>query len=182
GLMIPPDVAATMVSIIVVSFAATPLDTSVRLMRYIIAELAVEYKMPVLSTAHVATTIAVVSRAALLWLPECPNGFGSRCYLLWPLFGTANQLLAGISLLLIAIWLKRLGRNYSIVLIPMIFLMFMTLYAMFQQVVFEWSWFGSSSNMLLFVFGAIIFVFAVWIMLTAFSSLSKKADDLPNDH
>ncbi|ASN05951.1 carbon starvation CstA family protein [Virgibacillus necropolis] len=177
GLMIPPEVATTIVSIIIISFAATSLDTSVRLMRYIIAELGVEYKMPALSKTHVATSIAVVASAALVLLPEGPKGFGSGGYLLWPLFGTSNQLLAGISLLLISIWLKRLGRNYLITLIPMIFVLFMTLLAMFQQVVFEWSWFGSNSNTLLFVFGAVIFVFAVWIILTAFSTLTKNIDD-----
>ncbi|MCG1029420.1 carbon starvation protein A [Virgibacillus halodenitrificans] len=176
GLAIPPDIATTIVSIIVVSFAATTLDTSVRLMRYIIAELGVEYKVPALTKTHVATTVAVVSSAALVLLPEGPKGFGSGGYQLWPLFGTANQLLAGISLMLIAVWLKRLGRNYAVVLIPMIFLMFMTLYAMFQQVLFEWSWFGSNSNTLLFVLGAIIFVFAIWIILTAFSVLSGKQE------
>src|SRR5699024_1483687 len=155
------------------------LDTSVRLMRYIIAELGVEYKMPVLTRTHVATTVAVVSSAALVLLPHGPKGFGSGGYLLWPLFGTSNQLLAGISLLLISIWLKRAGRNYAITLIPMIFLMFMTLYAMFQQVVFQWSWFGSESNWLLFTFGAIIFVFAVWIILTAFATLTRNKKDNP---
>src|SRR5699024_253118 len=177
GLAIPTDIATTIVSIIVVSFAATSLDTSVRLMRYIIGELGIEYHVPSLSKPHVATSIAVISSAALVLLPEGPKGFGSGGYLLWPLFGTANQLLAGISLLLIAIWLKRLGRNYAVVLIPMIFVMFMTLYAMFQQVVFEWSWIGDDSNTLLFVLGAIIFVFAVWIALTAFSALSGKIDN-----
>ncbi len=182
GLMIPPDVAATIVSVIVVSFAATTLDTSVRLMRYIIAELGVEYKIPALTKTHVATTVAVVSSAALVLLPEGPKGFGSGGYLLWPLFGTSNQLLAGISLLLISIWLKRQGRNYMITFIPMVFLMFMTLWAMFQQVVFQWSWWGSSSSTLLFVFGAIIFVFAVWIILTAFTALTGKMDqDIDTD-
>lgn len=182
GLMIPPDVAATIVSVIVVSFAATTLDTSVRLMRYIIAELGVEYKMPALTKTHVATSVAVVSSAALVLLPEGPKGFGSGGYLLWPLFGTSNQLLAGISLLLISIWLKRQGRNYMITFIPMVFLMFMTLWAMFQQVVFQWSWWGSESSTLLFVFGAIIFVFAVWIILTAFTALTGKMDqDIDTD-
>lgn len=177
GLGIPTDIATTIVSIIVVSFAATTLDTSVRLMRYIIAELGIEYKMQPLTKTHVATTIAVLSSAALVLIPEGPNGFGSGGYLIWPLFGTANQLLAAISLFLIAIWLKRKGSNYMVALIPMIFLIFMTLYAMFQQVVFEWSWLGSGSNMLLFVLGSIIFVFAVWIALTSFSELIKKVED-----
>ncbi|MDY7046452.1 carbon starvation protein A [Virgibacillus sp. M23] len=181
GLAIPPDVAVTIVSIIVVSFAATTLDTSVRLMRYIIAELGSEYNLPVLTRTHVATTVAVASSAALVLLPEGPKGFGSGGYQLWPLFGTANQLLAGISLMLIAVWLKRLGRNYAVVFIPMVFLMFMTLYAMFQQVLFEWSWLGSSPDILLFIFGAIIFIFALWISITAFSVLrgndGKPLDD-----
>lgn len=173
GLMIPPDISTTIVSIIVVSFAATTLDTSVRLMRYIIAELGMEYKLPVLAKKHVATTVAVLSSAALVLLPKGPQGFGSGGYLLWPLFGTANQLLAAISLLLIAVWLKRLGRSYTVVLIPMFFVLATTLYAMFQQVALQWSWFGSDQNNLLFIFGAIIFVFAIWISITALSVLTK---------
>src|SRR5699024_5173699 len=176
GLLIPNDVAVTIVSIIVVSFAATTLDSSVRLMRYIISELGMEYNVPALERKHVATSIAVLSSAALVLLPEGPQGFGSGGYLLWPLFGTSNQLLAAISLLLIAVWLRRLGRNYVPVLIPMFFVLGTTLLAMFKQVVFEWSWFGSEQNNLLFIFGAIIFVFAFWISLTAFVELTKKKD------
>ncbi|MDG5472667.1 carbon starvation protein A [Jeotgalibacillus sp. ET6] len=172
GLGIPAEIAATIVSIIVVSFAATTLDTSVRLMRYIIAELGSEYNVPALTKTHVATTIAVVSSAALVLIPEGPQGFGSGGYLLWPLFGTSNQLLAGISLLLISVWLKKLGRNYLITLIPMIFLLFMTLYAMVQQVLFEWAWWGDQPSSLLFIFGAIIMGFAIWIVITALSALA----------
>ncbi len=174
GLMIPSAVAATIVSVIVVSFAATTLDTSVRLMRYIISELGVEYNIPSLEKKHVATTIAVVASAALVLIPEGPNGFGSGGYLLWPLFGTSNQLLAGISLLLISIWLRQLGRSYVITIVPMIFLMFMTLWAMFQQVFLQWAWYAAAPNMLLFVFGAIIFVFALWIIITAIQVLASK--------
>ncbi len=178
GLGIPADIAATIVSVIIVSFAATTLDSSVRLMRYIIAELGSEYNVKPLTKTHVATTVAVVSSAALTLLPEGPKGFGSGGYLLWPLFGTSNQLLAGISLLLISIWLKRQGRNYMATLIPMVFLMFMTLWAMIDQVIFEWSGYGEAEgNMLLFIFGSIILVFTLWILITAISSLSKKDDD-----
>src|SRR5699024_3074760 len=56
GIAIPAGVAETIVSIIVISFAATSLDTSVRLMRYIIGELGRDYQMPSLTRPHVATT------------------------------------------------------------------------------------------------------------------------------
>ncbi|MFD1019757.1 carbon starvation CstA family protein [Thalassobacillus hwangdonensis] len=177
GLGIPASVAATIVSVIVVSFAATTLDSSVRLMRYIISELGTEYKVTPLTKMHVATTVAVVSSAALTLIPQGPKGFGSGGYLLWPLFGTSNQLLAGISLLLISIWLKRLGRNYLPAVIPMVFLMFMTLWAMIVQVFNEWAPWNEGSDWLLFSFGAIILVFALWILITAASALGKKDDD-----
>lgn len=182
GLLIPADIAATIVAVIIVSFAATTLDSSVRLMRYIIAELGQEYKLPALSKTHVATTIAVVSSAALVLLPEGPNGFGSGGYLLWPLFGTSNQLLAGITLLLITIWLKRQGRNYLPTLIPMVFILFMTLWAMAQQVIFQWSPYAETgTNLLLFGFGSLILVFALWIIIVAISELTKGKKDVNTD-
>ncbi|WP_102347441.1 carbon starvation CstA family protein [Bacillus sp. Marseille-P3661] len=179
GIGIPADIASTIVAVIVVSFAATTLDTSVRLMRYIIAELGSEYNIQSLTKTHVATTIAVVSSAALVLLPEGPNGFGSGGYLLWPLFGTSNQLLAGITLLLITMWLKNQGRNYLVTLIPMAFLMFMTVWAMAQQVFLDWSGWGTTDgNMLLFVFGAIILGFTFWIFIEAVAALTKKNNNI----
>lgn len=175
GIWIPADIARTIVSIIVVSFAATTLDTSVRLMRYIIAEIGSEYNVQALTKTHVATTVAVVSSAALVLLPKGPNGFGSGGYLLWPLFGTSNQLLAGVSLLLISIWLKRQGRNYLVTFIPMVFVFFMTLWAMIQQVVFQWSGYGSGElNMLLFGIGGLILIFVFWIIIEAIAAFSRN--------
>ncbi|WP_221568883.1 carbon starvation protein A [Alkalihalobacillus sp. TS-13] len=180
GVGIPANIASTIVAVIVISFAATSLDTSVRLMRYIISELGTEYKLPALTKAHVATTIAVGTSAMLVLLPEGPNGFGSGGYLLWPLFGTSNQLLAGISLLLVSIWLKKQGRNFMPTFIPMVFVLFMTVWAMGKQVIFEWSGAGAAdTNVLLFIFGALILGFALWIIIEAFQVLSKKQD--PSD-
>ncbi|WP_044748752.1 carbon starvation protein A [Bacillus alveayuensis] len=175
GVWIPVDIARTIISVIVVSFAATSLDTSFRLMRYIISEIGAEYNIKPLTKAHVATSIAVLSSAALVLLPKGPNGFGSGGYLLWPLFGTSNQLLAGVSLLLITIWLKRQGRNYLVTFVPMVFVFFMTLWAMIQQVVFQWSGLGASdANMLLFVLGSLILVFAFSIIVLAFSTFNNR--------
>ena len=168
GLMIPLQAAETIIAVIVISFAATTLDTSVRLMRYIINELGEEYEVSALKKLHPSTAIAVAASAALVLLPEGPRGLGSGGYLLWPLFGTSNQLLAGISLLLITIWLNRKGRPIIYTLIPMIFLLFMTLWAMTEQVVFQWSGFGdSNADWLLFGFGAVILGFTIWIFVEA---------------
>ncbi len=168
GLMIPMEAAQTIIAVIVISFAATTLDTSVRLMRYILNELGHEYKVRPLTHLHASTFLAVGSSAALVLIPEGPHGFGSGGYILWPLFGTSNQLLAGISLLLVTIWLKRNGRSIIYTLVPMIFVLFMTIWAMAEQVIFDWSgWGEADSNLLLFSFGAIILGFAIWIILEA---------------
>ena len=175
GLFIPTEVARTIVAVIVVSFAATTLDTSVRLMRYIISELGSEYQLNLLTKRHVATSIAVGTSAALVLLPKGPQGFGSGGFLLWPLFGTSNQLLAGISLLLVTIWLKKQNRNYLVTLIPMVFLLFMTFWAMIKQVVFGWSGLGAAEqNLFLFFLGSIILCFSLWILWEAFRSLAKR--------
>ncbi|MCH2449326.1 MAG: carbon starvation protein A [Gracilimonas sp.] len=177
ALLIPLEAAKTIIAVIVISFAATTLDTSVRLMRYILNELGEEYKIKPLKKVHTSTLIAVGASAALVLLPEGPRGLGSGGYLLWPLFGTSNQLLAGISLLLVTIWLKRQGRSIIYTLIPMVFLMIMTLWAMTEQVIFDWSGWGMNDpNMLLFVFGAIILGFTIWIILEAVALVRQEKD------
>ena len=179
GLMIPPAAAETIIAVIVISFAATTLDTSVRLMRYIINELGAEYKVQPLTWLHTSTFLAVGSSAALVMIPEGPHGVGSGGYVLWPLFGTSNQLLAGISLLLVTIWLKRRGRNVAYTLLPMIFLLFMTIWAMAEHVFFEWSgWGAAEGNALLFVFGALILGFAIWIILEAIRLMGRPDKEL----
>lgn len=170
GIAIPAKVAETLVSIIVISFAATSLDTSVRLMRYIVGELGHDFKMPSLAKPHVATSIVIVISAALVLIPQGPKGFGSGGYLIWPLFGTSNQLLAGITFLLLSIWLRNQGRKIVFTVVPGIFLLFVTIYAMGQQVFFDWMGVGAQSNgfePLLFILGVIILVFAVWVIIEA---------------
>ncbi len=145
-------------------------------MRYIIAELGMEYNVKSITSKHSATTLAVVASTILVLLPG-DRGLGSGGYLLWPLFGTMNQLLAGISLLLLSIYLGRKGRNILPALIPMGFIMVMTLYAMYLQVFTQWAPWAAQSDWLLFILGAVVFVFAIWIVLTAISVLRKEKDN-----
>jgi carbon starvation protein len=49
---------------------------------------------------------------------------------IWPVFGAANLLLAGLVLLVIAVWLKKTGKKSTFVLIPMSFMNIMTIWAL----------------------------------------------------
>ncbi len=165
GLGIPHGVATIFAAVVVISFAATTLDTSVRLQRYIIAELGVEYRVKAVQNRWVATLIAVAS-CALLALGLDRGAGGMR---LWPLFGTTNQLLAGLSLLVLTLFLVKLGRRAWVTAIPMAFLLFMTTWAMILNLVR----FAGDDQVLLTVVGAAILVLEVWLLFEAFSAMRR---------
>ena len=67
---------------------------------------------------YVSTGITVVL-GVLLGL----NGYEK----IWALFGSANQLLAGLGLLAVATWLGNIGKNNKMFLIPMAFMIVVTI-------------------------------------------------------
>ncbi|MES0489616.1 MAG: carbon starvation protein A [Leptospirales bacterium] len=172
---IPVEIGKTIVAVIVISFAATSLDTAMRLMRYIINELGKEYKVNILTKKHVATSLGIGASALLAMLPQSDKGFGSGGFTLWPLFGTGNQLLAGITLLIITIWLKVTKKNFIPSLIPMLFLLAMTIWAMVEQVFYIWP--GQSDSGILLFFGSIILFFAFWILVEGVRVVMAKTDE-----
>jgi len=159
GVGIPQQVAVIFAAVVVISFAATTMDTGVRLLRYIITELGVEYGVKVVQNRWIATFIAVASCAALALGIDRGAG-GMR---LWALFGTTNQLTAGLSLLIVSIFLLKLGRKIWITVIPMAFLLFMTTWAMIDNMIRYWT----DSQALLLGVGGAIFVLELWLIFEA---------------
>lgn len=167
GLGIPADIGQIFASVLVISFAATTMDTGMRLQRYIIAELGETFNIKFLTNGTVATIAAGLSTALLAFGADPKGGAGGM--IIWPLFGTTNQLVAGLSLLLISLYLKKLKRPTVYTLAPMIFLLAMTTIGMFQQV---GQWMGQQ-NWLLTVMGSIVLVLELWLMLEAFSAFRR---------
>ncbi len=165
GLGIPQRVAVIFAAVVVISFAATTMDTGVRLQRYIIAELGATYRLKVVQNRWIATVIAVMS-CVLLALGLDRGAGGMR---LWPLFGTTNQLTAGLSLLVITLFLVRLGRPVWVTVVPMVFLLFMTTWAMILNLV---GYYSDSQALLLGVGGA-IFVLELWLVFEAITALRR---------
>ncbi len=163
GIGIPHDVAVIFAAVVVITFAATTMDTGVRLQRYIIAELGAQYKVRFVQHRVFATTIAVVS-CAFLALGLDRGAGGMR---LWALFGTTNQLTGGLSLLVITLFLYRLGRRIWVTVIPMVFLLVMTTWAMVLNLIRYYS----DSQVLLLVVGGAIFVLELWLVFEAVVAL-----------
>jgi carbon starvation protein len=154
---IPHTLVITLMGVFVASFAATTLDTATRIQRYIIAEMAESCKVPALGKKHPATFIAVATALLLAF----SGGGGTGALALWPLFGALNQLLAGLALLVITVWLARKGVPIFYTAIPMVFMVGITGWAMKINLV----QFYNQKSLLLFAIGAIIAVLQVWMVV-----------------
>jgi carbon starvation protein len=118
--------ATTFAAMAFSTFIFDTLDVSTRLGRYILQEL-MERSSRATATAATAVTVLV----PLAWLILAGEG---AYRLFWILFGTSNQLLAALSMLGIAVWMRRTGRRSAFVWVPMLFVMAITLWSLVAQV------------------------------------------------
>jgi carbon starvation protein len=165
GLGLPKSLVITLMGVFVASFAATTLDTATRLQRYIISEIAQSCKMPALGKKHPATLIAVFTAFLLAF----SNEGGKGALALWPLFGAVNQLLGGLALLVITVWLSRKKHSMIYTGIPMVFMIIMTAWAMKINLVD----FYANGEWLLFSIGSIIMLLQVWMVVEGVIVLAR---------
>ncbi len=110
---------ATVITVVIISFAATTMDSATRIQRYVIQELAAATGIRILGHRQVATAVAVLSAAALALLA---GQGGTGGLVLWPIFGVTNQLLASLTLVVLTTWQARRGRLIWPTLLPLLFL------------------------------------------------------------
>ncbi len=162
------EFAATLLTVMAVLFAGTTMDAGVRLQRYIVQEWGTIYNIAPLRNGYVATGVAVSSCLALAFGAGGAEGTGGM--VLWPLFGTTNQLLAGLTLLVISVILVKLGRPSRYTLVPMVFVTSMAFLSALYQL---WDLFRSR-NYFLAVVDVLIILATVWVMFEAASALAKE--------
>ncbi|MBQ5538455.1 MAG: carbon starvation protein A [Treponema sp.] len=123
------NTVSALLTLAVSVFALTSLDSATRLSRFMFSELFLldgeatwrDASSPLrkfLANPFVGTTFMVVV--------GCILG-GLKLGAIWALFGSANQLLAGIALLAVAAWLGNAGKNNKMFFIPMAFMLAATL-------------------------------------------------------
>ena len=172
NLGVPVAVGQIFASVVVVSFAATTMDTGVRLQRYIVHEVGEIWDVKVLRQPTIGTLVAVGTGLLLAFGAQAPGGgIGSGGLTIWPLFGTTNQLLAGLSLIVVSIYHKRLGRPIWPTVIPMVFLLVMTIWAMLTSLGSWWA--GDKPNYLLAILGTIVLGSAIWMALEAVAAFRR---------
>ncbi|MFZ5869405.1 MAG: carbon starvation protein A [Actinomycetota bacterium] len=175
NLGVPLDLAAVFAAVVVISFAATTMDTGVRLQRYVVQEIAESAGFrPLARNLTLASLVAVLIPLGMALLPgggEAGYTFG----VLWQLFGTTNQLTAGLALAVVAVWVTRSGRPSLPVLVPLVFLLAMTSWALLVNLLR----FVEQGQWVLAPLDAIIFALAVWLIAEAAISLSKARRAVP---
>ncbi len=169
GVGISTEFAATLLAVMAVLFAGTTMDAGVRLQRYIVQEAGTIKRIPILQNGYVATVAAVGACLLLAFGAGGPSGEGGM--LIWPLFGTTNQLLAGLTLLVISVMLVRLGRPARYTLVPMIFITTMALAAALVQLRSLYDE-GGILYFLLWVDLAIV-ILAIFVLLEAGSAFMR---------
>ncbi len=122
GLGIPVALGTIFGILLVEGFVVTTLDAAVRLNRYLFEELwSIIFKNPSRLLKHywVNSGLAVL----LMWVLAYSNAFN----VLWPIFGTANQLLAALTLFAVSAWLLLRRRPNWFTLVPGVFMLLTTL-------------------------------------------------------
>jgi len=110
---IPHDFGVAFGSVFLVIMAITIMQLVVRFMRVASSELLGD-AVPAMKNVHVGSIVALLLTVLFVliipWLT------------IWAAFGGANQLMAGLALLLIALWLMSEGRKHTWALYPAIFM------------------------------------------------------------
>jgi len=157
---IPLNLSEAFISVVVVAFALTSVDTGSRLLRFNVQEIGQTIGIKALENRYLATTIAVLAIGFFAFFKV--NGKPAGLFM-WTLFGTTNQIMAGLTLLTVTIYLYRKRKPILYTLLPMLLVLIATVSGMFIGVYkaimhAQWS---------LAVIGGFILFLALWVMVEA---------------
>jgi carbon starvation protein len=168
------DLAITLVAMVVVSFALTTLDSATRLLRFNVEEIGASLaKRPalkplglLLQNRFLATAVAcgAIAFFATYKVDGKPAGL-----VLWQLFGSTNQLIAGLALITGTVYLRQKGRNYWPLAIPAVGMIAITLFSLSLKI----RDFQAQGEHLLLVLAIGLVVIALGVGATAVQALRR---------
>lgn len=173
GWGMPNLFATTLLATMVVLFAGTTMDAGVRLQRYIIQEWGSIYNIKFIKSNVAATFVAVGSCLLLAFGAGGSEGNGGN--VIWPLFGATNQILASLTLLVISIFLMKLGRPAKYTLMPMIFVLLMSVWGSLIQL----GSYYNNDQWMLAGFSIAVLIASILVILEAVSVISDLKKNGP---
>jgi carbon starvation protein len=165
GLHIPMVFGTVFGILMVEGFVATTLDTAVRINRYLFEELwSILMKTP---PAWIKSYLFNSGLSVVLMLVLAfTNAFSA----IWPVFGTANQLLAALTLVTLAAWLAANRKKNGFLLLPFFFMIVTTLFSL----TFLAQRYFVKHNYILLAADLVMVLLAAGLIGVAFKTLIKK--------
>lgn len=170
GFGIPVSIGQVFVTLCFSAFALTSLDTATRIGRYLLQELmsGKSGKQNAASQNMYLSTAITVGLSFILMM------FGYKT--IWPIFGSANQLLAALALLAITAWLAKQGKKNVFTIIPMAFMFIVTLTAL-GFVIYN-NFLVEGGNIILGIIAVVLFILAIVLIVEARNTVfSKKSSN-----
>ena len=157
---ISKEFAIGILAVMLACFAATTLDSTARLLRYIFQEFASHTGVTPLKNKYIATLIPVCTGGFMAMLAG-PFGPGSGGMILWPLLGAVNQILTGMAFLVITFYLLRHNRPIWFLIFPTIFMVITSGSALIYQL----NMFLETRNWLLLALGVVALIMQIWFLV-----------------
>lgn len=168
GWGIPEEIGQTIMAVLIISFAATSLDTACRIQRYIIGEVGEAFDLPFLKNRYLSSLVAVGS--AFLLMISSDGGKGGLK--IWPLFGATNQMLAALTLMLVSVFLIKKKKSAIIFIIPTILVLLITTGGLLLNI----NLFHQKNNIFLMILASILLLSQIFIMIEGMIILKKTKD------
>lgn len=166
GLHIPVAFGTVFGILMVEGFVATTLDTAVRINRYLFEELwSILFKNPpgFLKTYIFNSTLSV----SLMLVLAFTNAFN----VIWPVFGTANQLMAALTLITLAVWMAAHRKKSGFLLVPAFFMIVTTLFSLGLLL----KRYLAGHNYILLIADIIMIVLSLGLIVIAVKSIINKS-------
>ena len=177
---LPYQLVFTLITLAVSAFALTSLDSVARVARlsfqefFIDEDTDMEHLSPfkkVVTNAWFATIITLVLAFMLAKV-----GYAE----IWPLFGSANQLLSVLALVACAVFLKKTKRQGAMLWIPMFFMMAVTFTALTMTIVKLFTALTTTGltlgSTMQLIFAVLLLILGVIVAIQGIKKLTEKAD------
>lgn len=126
---IPVGFARSFALLAFTTFIYDTLDVATRLARYIFQELT-GWKNSWGRIVATLVSLAVPLFCVSLKMTDAQGNLIPAWKVFWTIFGTSNQLLAALTLMMLSIWLARTGKPWWVSALPMFFMMVMTIWSL----------------------------------------------------
>lgn len=160
-----PSLGKSLGLLAVNSFILTSLDTGTRLSRYQLQELS-NMKLD----RYTATAIGVAGAVALVLFK---SGELPAWKIIWPVFGSANQLVAALVFLAMAVWVVRgLKKRATALVLPMVFMLVTALAALILLIQANWG--ASLTEIAVVAVSVVLFGLALLLVAEAIKAVRRR--------